>query len=73
MLKKEEEPIIPDTGEGQKPSQEMERTYLTVHCHYCGEQHIYTEGREVYCANEKCPNGKKPVDVDRYNLRRFIF
>lgn len=73
MLKKEAGDIIANTEEEKEPNQAAERTYFTVHCPYCGEQQLYAEKRVVYCANEKCPNGKKPVDIDRYNLRRFIF
>lgn len=73
MLKREEESIIPGVEKEQKPQQATERTYFKVHCPYCGGQQLYAEKRVVYCANKKCPNGEKPVDIDRYNLRRFIF
>lgn len=73
MLKNEAGPIIAAAEKEPNPSQATERTYFKVHCPYCGGQQLYAEKGVVYCANEKCPNGKEPVDVDRYNLRRFIF
>lgn len=69
----EEEVAKKRTEEEQKPRQDTERTYFTVHCPYCGGQKLYDKNGVVYCDNEKCPNGKKPVDIDRYNLRRLIF
>lgn len=72
-LAREEEVAKKCAEEEQKPRQDTERTYFTVHCPYCGGQKLYDKNGVVYCDNEKCPNGKKPVDIDRYNLRRLIF
>ena len=69
----EEEVAKKRAEEEQKPRQDTERTYFTVHCPYCGGQKLYDKNGVVYCDNEKCPNGEKPVDIDRYNLRRLIF
>lgn len=49
-----------------------EKQYLSVHCPYCGGQQLYKGNSFVYCDNGSCPHGKEPVDIDRYNLRRFI-
>lgn len=72
-LAREEEVAKKRAEEEQKPSQDTKRIYFTVHCPYCGGQKLYDKNEVVYCDNEKCPNGKKPVDIDRYNLRRLIF
>jgi hypothetical protein len=72
-LAREEEVAKKRAEEEQKPRQDTERTYFTVHCPYCGGQKLYDKNGVVYCDNEKCPNGEKPVDIDRYNLRRLIF
>jgi phage terminase large subunit GpA-like protein len=73
MVKKEAVPIVTGAEKEQKPQQTIERKYYSVHCPYCGEQRLYAEDGGVYCDNGKCPNKKKPVDVDRYNLRRFLY
>jgi predicted RNA-binding Zn-ribbon protein involved in translation (DUF1610 family) len=50
------------------------KQYFSVHCPYCGDQKLYKKSAGVvHCDNKNCPNGEKPVDIDRYNLRRLIF
>ena len=58
--------------ERAEANERSNRHYFSVHCPYCGGQTLYKKNEIVYCDDKSCPNRNKPVDIDRYNLRRFI-